>query len=180
MAFFLQRNMKRPEQKLLDFFRTHNMTFALAESVTCGFAASKIGSVKGASEIFAGGIVCYDESVKIKLLKVPSRLIKKHTAESQQVTDALAVGLSKRIHADVHAALTGLAAPGGTETKQKPVGTVFMSVYFKGKLYRLRKKFNGSPMQIKKKACYQLFNLALMAAKNKLRPAAFSHHFFNL
>jgi nicotinamide-nucleotide amidase len=70
---------------------------------------------------------------------------------------------------DVSAAITGLAAPGGSETKQKPVGTVFISVYFKRKLYRDKKKFNGSPLEIKEKACDEMFIYILNVLRKKYR-----------
>ncbi len=44
-----------------------------------------------------------------------------------QVTTALAKNLPKLIKADIHVAITGLASAGGTETKDKPVGTIFFA-----------------------------------------------------
>jgi nicotinamide-nucleotide amidase len=161
--------MKRPEQKLLNFLKDHHLTIAFAESMTCGMAAMRIGNVSGTSEVFAGSIVCYDTSVKTGLLKIAVRTIKKYTAESQQVTDNLAKHLTKKMRTDVSAAITGLAAPGGSETKQKPVGTVFISVYFKRKLYRDKKKFNGSPLEIKEKACDEMFIYILNVLRKKYR-----------
>jgi nicotinamide-nucleotide amidase len=149
--------MKRPEQMLANALKEKNLTIALAESVTCGLITHKLGSISGTSDILSGSIVCYNEEVKTGLLRVSKKLIDRHTAESQQVTDALVMGLRKVIPADIHAATTGLAAPGGSETKSKPVGTVFLAVSFKDKLYKRRKRFYGSPLQIKQKAAAELF-----------------------
>jgi len=143
----------------------NTLTIAFAESITCGMAAMKIGNISGTSEVFAGSIVCYDPKVKTGLLKVSSKMISDFSAESQQVTDALAKNLSELIRADVSAAITGLAAPGGSESKQKPVGTVFISVYMKRKMYRIKKKFNGSPLVIKNKSCSLLFSFTLHVLK---------------
>jgi nicotinamide-nucleotide amidase len=71
----------------------------------------------------------------------------------------LVFGLSKLIKADIYAALTGLASEGGSETKNKPVGTVFFCILYKKKLFRSRKLFRGSPLEIKKKACLELYDL---------------------
>jgi nicotinamide-nucleotide amidase len=160
--------MKRPEQKLLDFLKEHDLSIAFAESMTCGMAM-RMGNVSGTSEVFTGSIVCYDTSVKTGLLKIPARMIKKFTPESQQVTDKLAQHLTKKMRTDISAAITGLAAPGGSESKQKPVGTVFISVYVKGKLYREKKKFNGSPLEIKQKACSAMFISTLNVLRKKYR-----------
>jgi nicotinamide-nucleotide amidase len=157
--------MKRPEQKLADFLKKKNLTIAFAESMTCGMAAMKIGNVSGTSDVFGGSIVCYDSKVKSGLLKISSRMIAKYSAESKQVTDALAKNLSRIIKADVSVAITGLAAPGGSENKQKPVGTIFISVFVNKKIFSARKKFNGSPLLIKKKACSLLFSFTLNLLK---------------
>jgi len=161
--------MKRAEQILSDFLKQHHLTIAFAESITCGLLVHKMGTISDTSEILKGSIVCYDESVKITLLQVSKKLIEKHTAESQQVTDKLAVNLSKIIKADVYAAVTGLAAAGGSETKSKPVGTVFYSVCFRKKIFRMRSKFNGSPMEIKEKACEQLFKFITAGLKSTVK-----------
>src|ERR1051325_1459132 len=109
--------MKRPEQALADLLKENELTIAFAESMTCGLAAHKLGTVPDTSEILMGSIVCYCEDVKCGILKIKKQLIKKHTAESQIVTDLLAKNLKKLIKADIHAAITGLASHGGTETK---------------------------------------------------------------
>ena len=104
-----------------------------------------------------GSIVCYDESVKKSVLKVPATVLKKHTAESAEVTKRLARNLSKIIKADIAVAVTGLAAPGGSETKSKPVGTVFYAMHFRGKMYQHRVRYLGTPLQVRKKAVDGMF-----------------------
>jgi nicotinamide-nucleotide amidase len=153
--------VKRAEQILVNYLKKNNLTIAFAESMTCGLISHKLGTISGTSDIFSGSIVCYNEKVKTGLLRVNKKLIAKHTAESQIVTDGLAKNLQKVISADVHAAITGLASPGGSETKLKPVGTIFYSCLFKGKLSHMKKKFNGSPLQIKEKASKQFFKFLL-------------------
>ena len=98
--------------------------------------------------------------------KVKASLIKKHTAESQQVTDALALCLSRKIKTDVHAAITGLASEGGSETKTKPVGTVFFSVRYRNKTYRKRLVYKGKPLEIREAACKGLFRFVIDTVKS--------------
>ena len=161
--------MKRPVQLLADLLKKNELTIAFAESMTCGLVSHTMGTVSNTSDIFMGSIVCYCEEVKVSLLKVKKTLLKSYTAESQEVTDALALNLRRIVKADIHAAVTGLAAPGGSETISKPVGTVFYSFLFKGKLYRMKKKFNGSPLQIKKKGCDQFLKFLVHDLKDKLK-----------
>lgn len=153
--------MKRPALRIVDTLREHQLTIAFAESITCGLAAHTIGSVPNTSEVFMGSIVCYDENVKKTLLTVPAALIKKHTAESAQVTERLAKNLKRLIKADIHVAVTGLAAPGGSETKSKPVGTVFYAMQFSGKTFQHKARYRGTPLEIKKRAVEGMFEFIL-------------------
>ena len=125
--------------------------------MTCGLAAHQLSTCKGISEVLKGSIVCYTPEVKMELLNVSRRMIETHTCESMEVTVALAKKLSNLITADIHASITGLASAGGTETKEKPVGTIFMSMKYRNKIFKEEKRFRGSPLEIRKKACLALY-----------------------
>ncbi|MBI2723145.1 MAG: nicotinamide-nucleotide amidohydrolase family protein [Bacteroidetes bacterium] len=137
------------------------LTLALAESVTCGLAAHKLSTAKGTVEMFKGGIVCYHPQLKKDLLNISQKMQDKYSCESPEVTQALTKNLSKLIKADIHASITGLASAGVNETKEKPVGTVFISVKYKGIIYNTRKLFKGTPLQIREKACFALYDFIL-------------------
>jgi nicotinamide-nucleotide amidase len=141
----------------LNRLQEQNLSLALAESITCGLAAHQLSTATGTSNVLKGSIVCYTEEVKTTLLKVPQKLIDRHTAESMQVTEALARNLRRLIKADIYGAVTGLASPGGSETKTKPVGTVFFCVKHGRKLFKKRKVFRGTPTEVRKKACLELY-----------------------
>ena len=149
--------MKRKVNILVNMLQEKKLTLALAESVTAGLAAYSLTTVKGVTNVFMGSIACYHPSVKTCLLKVSERDIARHSPESHQVTKALVKGLSRLVEADLYAAVTGLASDGGSETSAKPVGTIFLCVLYKGRFYRDKMLFRGSPLQIKKKACEALF-----------------------
>lgn len=134
------------------------LSIAFAESITCGLMMHQLSTSKGTAAVLLGGIVCYNEEIKTHLLRVPPQLIKKHTAESQQVTNALAKGLSRLIKADISAAVTGLASTGGTEESELPSGTVFFSVYYHSKLHIHSQRFLGSPLMVRKKSCNAMYD----------------------
>jgi nicotinamide-nucleotide amidase len=157
--------MKRIANDLVKTLQEKKLTLALAESVTCGQAAHQLSLVKGTGDVLQGGIICYDEKVKCGLLKVSKRLIEKHTAESQRVTDELAKNLKLLLKADIYGAITGLADKGGSESKSKPVGTIYLSIYYKRKFYRRKKLFRGSPLAVTKKACKALYEFILETVK---------------
>ncbi|MDF2455311.1 MAG: hypothetical protein K0R51_1304 [Cytophagaceae bacterium] len=145
--------------QLVRMLKDKNLTLGLAESVTCGMAAYKLSNVKGISEVLRGSIACYTPEVKIALFGISKRMIEKYTCESMQVTQALVTKLPKLIPADVYVAVTGLASPSpnGSESKIKPVGTAFICVRYKNKLYKTKHVFKGTPLQIKNKICLELY-----------------------
>ena len=151
--------MSEPRKLLVKKLKEKQLTIALAESVTCGLAAHKLSTLPGVSEILSGSVVCYTPEVKTGLLGVPEKLIKKYSCESVQVTKSLAERLRVLIKADIHAAVTGLASPGGSETKNKPVGTIFLSVCHKRKIYSQKFLFRGTPVEIRTKACDALYKM---------------------
>src|SRR4051812_14023511 len=157
--------MNETRKLLIKTLKEKNLRLAMAESVTCGLAAHKLSTLPGVSEILAGSVVCYTPEVKMSLLGVPEKLIKKYSCESEQVTASLAKHLSALINADVHAAITGLASPGGSETKNKPVGTIFIAVYYKKKIYKQQFLFRGTPVKIRTKACAALYTMIIDCIK---------------
>lgn len=130
---------------------TRKLTIAFAESATAGRMASEFSLLPDAGKFLIGGLVCYDACLKEQLLMVPGELIKKLTPESMEVTMAIATGLEGLIPASLHIGITGLTSSGGSETPEKPVGTMFIHALLHGKaLFSERVLFKGSPEEIVK------------------------------
>lgn len=64
-----------------------------------------------------------------------------------EVTREFSIKSKKLFEADVHVACTGLIKPGGSETKEKLVGTFFYCIGYKGKIYDFRRVCHGEPEQ---------------------------------
>ena len=158
--------LKQRTSELIRHLMSRNLKIAFAESVTCGYLTHQLSTAKGTSDVLEGSVICYNEEVKKSLLGISPAMLKKHTAESQRVTDEMARKLSRLIKADIYVAVTGLATDGGSETKTKPVGTVFITVFVRKKLFRLRKRYYGKPLDIKKKATADTFYLLLKILKS--------------
>ncbi|RZL38460.1 MAG: CinA family protein [Pedobacter sp.] len=125
------------------------LTIALAESATAGRMAAEFSLLPNAGEFLKGGVICYDALIKEKHLKVSPALIEKYTPESAEVTKAAAKGLVNFMEADIHIAVTGLPSSGGSETIDKPVGTMFISAIYNGNdLFDERVLFTGKPEEI--------------------------------
>jgi nicotinamide-nucleotide amidase len=124
------------------------LTIAFVESATTGRLIYEFTSVPDCGKIVRGSIVCYDASVKTELLGVPAEIIEQHTPESAEVTQCLALGLKQLIPADILVAVTGLASEGGSETPEKPVGTMFVHGFIKDRQWKTQLLFEGSPDDI--------------------------------
>jgi nicotinamide-nucleotide amidase len=107
------------------------LKIAVAESCTGGLLAARLTELAGASEYFSGAIVAYSNEAKVSLAGVPSELIERHGAVSQEVAKALADGARAALGVDVGVGITGVAGPGGG-SEQKPVGLVWVSVTLAG------------------------------------------------
>ena len=125
------------------------MTIAFAESATAGKVCSEFALIPNAGKFLKGGIVCYDAELKQSILKVPRFLIEVFTPESMEVTQAITDGLSQLINADFYVGVTGLTCAGGSETKDKPVGTMFIfGRHGRQHMFSERILFNGPADQI--------------------------------
>lgn len=128
--------------------KDHGLTIAFAESATAGRLASEFSLCADSGGVLKGGLVCYDAQVKENVLGIDPDLIQQFTPESEEVTRELAFRLRNLITSDVQVAVTGLTTPGGSETPQKPVGTIFIHILIKERSIAIRNVFDGTPEQI--------------------------------
>lgn len=101
-------------------------TVATAESCTGGLLAAAITSVAGSSKTFLGGVIAYDDSIKVEALGVPVQLLEAHGAVSSEVAAAMASGVRTRFGSTFGVATTGVAGPGSSGAK--PAGLIFVAV----------------------------------------------------
>jgi nicotinamide-nucleotide amidase len=120
------------------------LTIAFAESATAGWLCSEFALTEESGKVLKGGIACYNADLKVSILKVPQELIDRYTPESMEVTREMAYRLKGIIPSDIQIAVTGLTTPGGSETADKPVGTIFVFIIVKGREVKFRKVFQGT------------------------------------
>ncbi|KUM12269.1 CinA family protein [Acinetobacter calcoaceticus] len=118
---------------------------AFFESASAGYLAYRFSLSPYSGDILIGSLVSYDLRVKENTLHIPSELVEKYTAESMPVTVEMIKKGKELLHADLYVACTGLLKKGGSETKEKPVGTFFYSIYYKNQFYNFRRVFRGLP-----------------------------------
>jgi nicotinamide-nucleotide amidase len=112
---------------VLDKLRSSGFRLAVAESCTGGMLGERITNIPGSSDVFLGGVIAYDNEVKVEALGVRREDIERHGAVSEEVALQMAAGIRNKMGADVGVAVTGIAGPGGG-TPDKPVGLVWISV----------------------------------------------------
>jgi competence/damage-inducible protein CinA-like protein len=112
---------------VLERARTRGLTLGTAESCTGGLLGGRLTEIPGSSDVFMGGVVCYANELKTKLLGVAPGLIAADGAVSESVARAMALGAVRVLGVSLAASVTGVAGPGGG-TPAKPVGTVWIGV----------------------------------------------------
>lgn len=101
-------------------------TLCTAESCTSGQISAAITSVPGSSTYFKGGIICYTNEIKTKLLGVSQELLDEKGPVSEEVVKAMLQGALKQMETTYAVAITGYAGPGGGP--EVPVGTIWIAV----------------------------------------------------
>ncbi|PMB17787.1 competence/damage-inducible protein A, partial [Fischerella thermalis CCMEE 5319] len=110
-----------------ELLRRDQQTLSVAESCTGGGLGQMLTETSGSSDYFWGGVISYDNSVKINLLGVNAEDLAKFGAVSATVAEQMALGVRSRLGTSWGLSITGIAGPtGGTETK--PVGLVYIGL----------------------------------------------------
>lgn len=110
-------------------------TVSTAESCTSGRIASTLTSVSGASDYFLGGLVAYQDDVKIAYLGVTAEMIAEHDVVSRAVVEQMVRGACRMFGSDYALASTGYAG-GGTDTI--PSGTIWIGWGSETEVYSMK------------------------------------------
>ena len=135
---------------LLDRCRQRRLTLSLAESCTGGLVGARITAVPGSSAVFAGGMICYADTLKTEL-GVPERILEAHGAVSEETVRAMAMAARVRFGTSLAAAVSGIAGPEGGSA-EKPVGTVWFGFADGEGVATARYVFPGSRQDIRSRA----------------------------
>lgn len=117
-------------EALVNKLKEKNLTLSCAESCTGGLIAKSITDISGCSSVFYGGVVSYDNIVKMRVLGVKEETLREHGAVSYQTAEEMALGVKRACSTDIGISTTGIAGPGGA-VPGKPVGTVYIGIAIK-------------------------------------------------
>ena len=152
--------------QLLADLDSHGFKLAIAESLTGGLLSSHFVSIAGASNVFLGSVIAYQDSVKHNLLGVPAQLLEQKGAVSSEVAVEMAAGVASLFSREtdtpienlVALATTGMASPpvanSSSQTSEaKPAGLVFVAVQLPGHPVEFRQlNLSGERQQIREAA----------------------------
>jgi nicotinamide-nucleotide amidase len=115
------------QETISKIFIQQKQTLSLAESCTGGYISHLITAIPGSSQFYLGGVVSYDNELKINLLGVLPETIMQHGAVSLATVEQMAEGIRKKTGTDFALATSGIMGPGGA-TEDKHVGFVCVAV----------------------------------------------------
>ncbi len=98
------------------------MRLATAESCTGGLISAALTDTPGSSDVFDRGFVTYSNAAKVAMLGVAQTTLDAMGAVSETVAREMAEGALARSDAGLAVSVTGIAGPGGSDTK--PEGRV--------------------------------------------------------
>jgi nicotinamide-nucleotide amidase len=134
---------------ILQQLRCLNKSLAVAESCTGGLLASKFTDMAGASKVFKGGVVCYNNEVKEAILGVPDCILSQHGAVSAECAVAMATAVAELMESDYALSITGYAGPeGGSE----PAGTVYLGYHSPVGVWSRKVVLPGNRIAVKERA----------------------------
>jgi nicotinamide-nucleotide amidase len=102
-------------------------SLSVAESCTGGGLGARMTAIPGSSTYFMGGVIAYDNRVKVNLLGVDPTLLAEEGAVSAAVAEQMAAGVRERLQTNWGLSITGIAGPdGGSDSK--PIGLVYIGL----------------------------------------------------
>ncbi len=112
--------------KAIDLLKQQGKTISAAESLTAGLFQSELASVSGASAVLSGGVVTYNEQMKVQQLGIAPEFFDKHSVVSKETAVAMATAALEKFGTDIAVSLTGAAGPDAHG--EEPVGTVWIGI----------------------------------------------------
>ena len=136
---------------VLGMLDKEKLKLAVAESCTGGLVGARLAAIPGCSHHFKGGVVAYDNDVKLQMLGVSADVLSQHGAVSEAVAREMATGVARALDADAAIAITGIAGPDGG-SPEKPVGTVWIGIKVRDQVRAFHLVLPGDRVDIQARA----------------------------
>lgn len=148
---------------LCEKLREKKLKIGFAESCTGGLTSKLLTDVPGASDVFLGSVVSYNNSVKSSVLGVKDKTLSQYSEISEQCAAEMASGCATLLDADVTVSITGVAGPGGYNGFSE--GYVCFGVFYNGETKTFTENFGLAKTRdvIRNLAAVRALHLALEA-----------------
>ena len=124
--------------KTVELLRDQHKTISAAESLTAGLFQAELAAIPGVSRALKGGVIAYNEEMKIKQLGISADLLEQYGVVSEETAIAMAEAVREKFGTDISVSLTGAAGPDAHGAQ--PAGTVWIGIADENgaKAYRLQ------------------------------------------
>ena len=149
--------LKIDMKELVNVLKKRKLTICSCESLTGGLFATRITSVSGASKVFVGSYVTYQDIAK-EILLDGKDILNEVGAVSEKMAYNMAIKTKEKLRADIAISFTGNAGPLPSEGKE--VGLVYSCIIIGDKVYEYEDHYKGTRNRIR--------NLCIYDAKQRL------------
>lgn len=125
------------------------------ESFTGGLFSSTVCSVPGASEVFEGALVTYQNEIKEKLAGIDPEILDKFGAVSRECAEMMALAGLDIFESEVSVAFTGNAGP--TAMEGKPAGLVYLAIALLTRVYCFEFYYDLERNELREQAVFDMF-----------------------
>ena len=116
---------EKTAETVIEKLKSLSLKLVLAESCTAGLVSGFLAETSGASSVLWGSFVCYTQEAKVQMLGLNNDRLTERGLVNRETACSMAEGALEKSGADISAAVTGLAGPGGDG--RVPVGTVWIA-----------------------------------------------------
>lgn len=133
-------------KELVERLKEKGLTISSCESLTGGLFASSIVDVSGASNVFVGSYVTYQDAAK-EILLDGADILREKGAISKEMAYLMAYKVKEKFQSNIAISFTGNAGP--TPAEGKEVGLVYSCLIINDKCYHFKDVYQGDRKQIR-------------------------------
>ena len=152
-------------QELARVLIEKDLSICSAESLTGGLFGAHLSDISGISKVYKGSLVTYQDRAKIDVLRVNESTILNQGAVSLECAYEMVKNVQKMFDSDIAVSFTGNAGPMGSEGK--PVGLVYIGLYFLGEVEIIELNLKGNREEIRNECLRVISNKILRKIEKK-------------
>lgn len=146
------------DKVILEMLIHQKLRIAFVESCTGGLLSYSLIKNPGSSEVIDSSLVTYSNEAKMREVGVKSETLQTYGAVSHQTCHEMVSGLAAKTGVDIAVSITGVAGPTGG-TREKPVGLVYIGIFYKGEILTFENHFTGDRETVQRRTVLKALKL---------------------